>query len=385
MSIIVIMAAGGSGSRMGADKNKILLQLAGKTVIRRSMEAFQGLEYAIDEMVLAIRPEDECAVRRETAGLPFPVRLVYGGKTRQESVLNALRAVSWGPDDIVLVHDAARCMADRDLIIRVIRSCMERGSGVPAIPAVSTFKQCGEDGTVIRTVPRDSLFEIQTPQGFRAQDLLSASEAAVSRGLEVTDDASAMEQAGFPVYTVQGSDGNIKLTSREDFAMVENRLDRPVCRIGTGYDVHQLTDGRKLILCGVDIPYEKGLLGHSDADVALHALMDAMLGAAALGDIGRHFPDTNEQYRGISSLLLLQKTAGLLSRAGYRVCNADITIVAQKPKLLPFIPQMRRNIAEALACDPDLINVKATTTEHLGFEGRMEGISAQAVCMIQPL
>lgn len=159
--------------------------------------------------------------------------------------------------------------------------------------------------------------------------------------------------------------------------------DIPSLRIGTGYDVHRLTEGRKLILCGVEIPWDLGLLGHSDADVALHALMDAMLGAAAMGDIGKHFPDTDPQYKGISSILLLKKTAELLQRSGYRLVNADVTIVAQKPKLLPYIPQMRKNIAEAVGCSEEAISVKATTTEKLGFEGRQEGISSQAVCLLQ--
>ncbi len=386
MKTIAIMACGGSGSRMNAGMNKILLPLDGKTVVRRSLEAFIGL---IDGMVLSVRPEDEDLIRREAelSGVPFPVTLVSGGITRQESVLNGLKSVSWESDDLVLVHDAARCLVDPDLIRRVLDSCLRFGSGVPAIPAVSTFKLCRDDGSVDRTLPRASLFEIQTPQGFIGADLLRASLDAVSQGLEVTDDASVIEYAGFTVHTVTGSPRNLKLTAPEDFMAAEHLLNRriPALRIGTGYDVHRLVKDRRLILCGVDIPWELGLLGHSDADVALHALMDAMLGAASLGDIGRHFPDTDPQYSGISSLLLLKKTAELLQRSGYRLVNADITIVAQKPKLLPFIPQMRLNIAGALSCETDIINVKATTTEKLGFEGRGEGISAQAVCLISSL
>ena len=384
MKIVAVMACGGSGSRMNAGMNKILLPLAGKTVVRRSMEAFDGL---IDEMVLAVRPEDEASLRREAdlAGLSCPVRIVAGGATRQESVLNGLKSVSWAPDDLVLVHDAARCFVEPDLIRRVIESCRQSGSGVPAVPAVSTFKLCDGEGCVTRTLPRASLYEIQTPQGFAGAVLLRASADAMQAGLEVTDDASVMEQAGCRVQTVPGSVRNVKLTTPEDYMAAEHMLNQnsPVLRVGTGYDVHRLVEDRKLILCGVEIPWDFGLLGHSDADVALHALMDAMLGAAALGDIGKHFPDTDPQFKGISSLLLLKKTAELLQRSGYRPVNVDITIVAQKPKLLPYIPQMRQNVADALSCAADTVSVKATTTEKLGFEGRMEGISAQAVCLLQ--
>ena len=384
MKTIVITACGGSGSRMNAGINKILLPLAGKTVIRRSIEAFDGL---IDEMILSVRPEDEARIRQEAdlAAVSFPVRLVSGGATRQESVLNGLKSVSWGPDDLVLVHDAARCMVEPDLIRRVLASCQAFGSGVPAVPAVSTFKLCDASGCITETLPRASLYEIQTPQGFVASDLLQASLSAMAEGFEVTDDASIMEHAGFTVHTVPGAVRNVKLTTPEDYMNAERLLnqDVPSLRIGTGYDVHRLTEGRKLILCGVEIPWDLGLLGHSDADVALHALMDAMLGAAAMGDIGKHFPDTDPQYKGISSILLLKKTAELLQQSRYRLVNADVTIVAQKPKLLPYIPQMRKNIAEAVGCSEEAISVKATTTEKLGFEGRQEGISSQAVCLLQ--
>lgn len=384
MKKVVIMACGGTGSRMNAGINKILLPLAGKTVVRRSMEAFDGL---IDEMILSARPEDKSVLSGEVdlASVSFPVHLVSGGSTRQESVLNGLKSVLFSPEDIVLVHDAARCLVSPDIIRSVLESCIRFGSGVPAIPAVSTFKICSEDSRIIRTVPRNSLYEIQTPQGFIGTDLLRASLNVMEQHLEVTDDASIMEYAGYTVRIVPGSVRNLKLTTPEDYMVAEHMLnqDQPALRIGTGYDVHRLTEGRKLILCGVEIPWDLGLLGHSDADVALHALMDAMLGAAALGDIGQHFPDNDPQYEGISSICLLKKTAELLQRSGYILVNADITIVAQKPKLLPFIPLMRSNIAEALSVNENAVSVKATTTEKLGFEGRMEGISSQAVCLLR--
>ena len=233
---------------------------------------------------------------------------------------------------------------------------------------------------------------MQTPQGALFFSLLRAYEICEKEGVSATDDAFVLAHAGFPVYLTPGSRFNLKLTTKEDLAMAEAILQTrasernpeiPPLRVGQGYDVHQLCEGRKLILCGVEVPWEKGLLGHSDADVALHALMDALLGAAGLGDIGRHFPDTDEQYRGIDSMLLLREVMKRLKEAGFRPINADVTIVAQRPKLAPFIPRMAENLADALELPLSCINVKATTTEKLGFEGRMEGISAQAVCLIQ--
>ena len=383
MKTVLIMAAGGSGRRMKTDINKILLPLAGKTVIRRSLEAFSGL---VDEVVLSVRPEDRNAIQNELelSGISCPFHLVPGGATRQESVLNGLKSFPWSSDDIVLVHDAARCMVDQNTIMRVIDSSRRFGSGIPAVPAVSTFKLCNTAGIITGSVPRSSLFEIQTPQGFFGSELLRVSLKALESGFEATDDSSIMEWAGMKVRTVAGSAGNIKLTTMEDYMSAERMMSpaSSAFRIGTGYDVHRIVDNRKLVLCGVEIPWEFGLLGHSDADVALHALMDARLGAASLGDIGRHFPDSDPQYKGISSVILLKKTAEILQRSGYALVNADITIIAQKPKLLPYISAMRESVSDALSCDPDRISIKATTTEQLGFEGRMEGISAQAVCLI---
>lgn len=383
MRKIAVIAAGGSGSRMNLHINKILMDLNGKTVLQRTLEAFTNL---IDEMIISARAEDEDAIRQiiSLSAVSYPVHLVSGGKSRQESVLNGLKFFRWEPEDIVLVHDAARCMADPGLIERAIMSCLEYGSGVPALPAVSTFKLCDANNNVISTVPRSSLFEIQTPQVFFGQKLLLASLAAASKKLDVTDDASVMEAAGYPVHIVPGSRSNIKITTMEDYMFASRLLDngKSKMRIGIGYDVHRLVQDRKLVLCGVEIPWELGLLGHSDADVAVHALIDSMLGAAALGDIGQHFPDSDPEFSGISSLKLLKKTAEILQQSGYYVINADIVISAQKPKLLHYISQMRKNIADTLNCDIGNISVKATTTEHLGFEGRMEGISSQAVCMI---
>lgn len=384
MKICTVMLAGGSGTRMNASVNKTLLPLCGKSVIRRSVEAFAGLT---DEMTVVCHPDAEEDLIREVsaAALSFPVRFVTGGDTRQQSVLNGLRAFDFGENDVVLVHDAARCLVSPEVIGNVIRSVRECGSGVPGVPVSSTYKLCDERGFVELTPDRSRLFEVQTPQGFFARDLLAASLRASEEGWLGTDDAMLMEHYGHAVRIVPGSKANLKLTTPEDLLTAGLFLKggRPSVRVGMGYDVHRLVEGRRLVLCGVEIPWSLGLLGHSDADVALHALMDAMLGACGLGDIGRHFPDTDDRFKGISSLLLLKETDRLMKEAGFSLVNADITIVAQKPKLLPYIPQMVRTVAEALGKEDAAVNIKATTTEKLGFEGREEGISAYAVCMVE--
>lgn len=383
MKIYTVMLAGGAGTRMNTSVNKTLLPLCGKTVIRRSVEAFSGLT---DEMVVVCHPDAMEDLIREVkeSSVSFPVHFVTGGDTRQQSVQRGLISFDFDDRDIVLVHDAARCLVSPDTISSVIRSVRESGSGVPGIPVTSTYKICDENSFVVQTPDRNLLFEIQTPQGFLAGELLKISLKASEESFEGTDDASLMEHYGYSVRVVPGAKTNLKLTAQEDLIAADLILKGvpQSVRVGMGYDVHRLVDGRKLILCGVEIPFELGLLGHSDADVALHALMDAMLGACALGDIGKHFPDDDERYRGISSLLLLKETARILDAHGYVLNNADITIAAQKPKLLPYIPLMRENISSVLSLPADRISIKATTTEKLGFEGRMEGISSYAVCTV---
>lgn len=383
MKIHVILLAGGKGTRMNASVNKVLLDLCGKPVIQRSAEAFSSVA---DNMIVVCRPEDQPVIEKTLSHsvFPFPVRFASGGRTRQESVLNGLRLLSPINDDILLIHDGARCLVSPDLISRVIESARKYGTGIPGIPATSTFKICNEEHYILQTPDRSNLYEIQTPQGFSAGIFIPAALKAADDGIDCTDDAGILEYYHLPVRVVPGSSQNIKLTEPEDMSRATSILkgDTIGMRIGMGYDVHRFSDGRKLILCGVDIPFSQGLLGHSDADVALHALMDSMLGACALGDIGKHFPDTNNQYKDISSLILLKETNRIIGEAGYKVSNADITIVAQKPKLLPFIPQMTETVANTLGIPLNTVNVKATTTEKLGFEGRMEGISAYAVCTV---
>ena len=376
-----IVLAGGSGSRMGAGCNKVLLELQGEPVITRAVKAFEDL---VEGVVLVSRLEDITAMQAAMKSIQMPVTLVSGGNSRQASVWNGLCAL---PADCthVLIHDGARCLVDQETIRRCISSVEAYGSGVAAIPAIDTIKEVDRDEIVISTPVRAHLRSVQTPQGFTVELIRRAHEAALEQGYVGTDDASLVEHIGIPVRLTVGDRRNIKLTTPEDIKMAESFLPRnfPALRVGQGYDVHRLVEGRDLILCGVNIPHTLGLLGHSDADVALHALMDAMLGAMALGDIGKHFPDTDERYRGISSIKLLEHVVSLLNEHHARVTNCDVTIVAQKPKLLPYILQMRMNVAGVLNLPLDRVNVKATTTEHLAFEGREEGISAQAVCMIE--
>lgn len=377
-----IILGGGSGQRMGAKCNKVLLPIAGKSMIVRSVEAFVPL---VEQVVVVSREEDIPVMASELAQNGLEALMVSGGATRQESVWRGLQTLS-GQCSGVLVHDGARCLVTADVIQRCMASVEKCGTGVAAVPVTDTIKTVSDANIALDTPNRASLRAVQTPQGFKVDLLRRAHEQAQRDGFLGTDDASLVERLGVPVQLTEGSRRNIKLTTPEDLLMAEAFFAEqalPALRVGQGYDVHRLVEGRPLILCGVTVPHTLGLLGHSDADAALHALMDAMLGAMALGDIGKHFPDTDEAYRGISSMLLLRHVVALLKAHHARVTNCDVTIVAQKPKLLPYIPQMRQNVADALELPLARVNIKATTTEKLGFEGEEKGISAQAVCMVQ--
>lgn len=368
--VIAIIVAAGRGKRLGSSLPKQFLKVRGRTILEMSVEAFEQNKY-VDEIFVAANA-DYCELTEKLCrGFSKLKKIVAGGAERQDSVRAALDCLR-GENGVVLVHDAARPFVSEAVINAVIEGTADFGAAIPTVPAKDTIRQV--DGTGSRTLQRETLACVQTPQGFRISLLKHAFEKAQAEGFLGTDDASLVERMGINISMVQGEDANRKITTRED---LETEM-----RIGTGYDVHRLVEGRPLVLCGEQIPYEKGLLGHSDADVALHALMDAMLGAAGLGDIGKHFPDTDERYRGISSMKLLQKTAELLREAGYFLGNADITIIAQRPKIAGYIPKMRANIAEIMNCDENKINIKGTTTEKLGFVGREEGIASEAVCIL---
>ena len=373
MNVYAIILCGGSGTRMGAAGNKTLLKTGGVPAIVRGFRAFSE---CVDGAVLVTRSGEEAVFAQTLAayGL-YPLAIVSGGNDRQASALCGLKALP--PDaDIALIHDGARPFVTEEIIRRVIDSVKQCGSGVAAISCRDTVKRADGEGNVLETLDRSALWQMQTPQGFFVKDLLAAHAAAKAR---YTDDAALMEAAGHPVRLVPGSPDNIKLTSPEDLRMVNGMLTP---RIGTGFDAHRLVEGRELWLGGIQIPYEKGLLGHSDADAPLHALTDALLGAAAMGDIGKLFPDSDQKYKGISSILLLEEVRKRLTDAGFTVGNVDVTIVCQAPKLAGYIPQMREKIAKALEISAEQVSVKATTTERMGYEGRGEGISAQAVAMV---
>ena len=377
-----VVVAAGRGVRMGAAVNKVLLPLCGEPVIRHAVRAFCEAD-EIDGVVVVTFAEETEQMRAALCGLEKVCAIVPGGSTRQESVKNGLDAL---PKEarIALVHDGARPLISRELIARCIRQTEDCGSAVVCTPVTDTVK-VEKDGCVVRTLDRSQLRAMQTPQCFFAGELKAAYEAAARDGVSVTDDASVMEHAGHSVHLLESSEVNFKLTTPEDLRRAEDiigerRFMQRLPRTGFGYDVHKLVSGRRLILCGKEIPWEKGLDGHSDADVAVHALMDALLGAACLGDIGRLYPDNDPAFEGADSMKLLADVLRRVKDAGYAVVHADVTIVAQKPKLMPYMDEMRRNLENAMPGAQ--VNVKATTTERLGFEGRGEGISAQAVATI---
>lgn len=380
-----IILAGGSGSRMGAGRNKVLLSIEGETVLCRSVRAFLP---RMEQLVLVVRPEDETAIHQALAASGLadaPIRFALGGADRQASVWSGLCALP-AECDHVLIHDGARCLVDEGTIRRVMAAVEASGTGVAAVPVTDTIKQADAAERSLVTLKRDALRAVQTPQGFDTVLIRKAHQAAQADGFRGTDDASLLEHLGMSVQLVPGSRSNIKLTTPEDLTMAEaflhSEAQPPALRVGQGYDVHRLVADRPLVLCGVEVPHSLGLLGHSDADVALHALMDAMLGAMALGDIGQHFPDSDQRYSGISSMTLLCQVVAMLEKHGARLVNVDVTIVAQRPKLASYIPAMRANVADALSLPLERVSIKATTTERLGFEGHEEGISAQAVCLV---
>ncbi len=377
-----VVVAAGRGVRMGAAVNKVLLPLCGEPVIRHAVRAFCEAD-EIDGVVVVASADETEQMRAALCGLEKVCAIVPGGSTRQESVKNGLDAL---PKEarIALVHDGARPLISRELIARCIRQTEDCGSAVVCTPVTDTVK-VEKDGCVVRTLDRSQLRTVQTPQCFFAGELKAAYEAAARDGVSVTDDASVMEHAGHSVHLLESSEVNFKLTTPEDLRRAEDiigerKFMQRLPRTGFGYDVHKLVSGRRLILCGKEIPWEKGLDGHSDADVAVHALMDALLGAACLGDIGRLYPDNDPAFEGADSMKLLADVLRRVKDAGYAVVHADVTIVAQKPKLMPYMDEMRRNLENAMPGAQ--VNVKATTTERLGFEGRGEGISAQAVATI---
>ena len=372
---------------MGTHIPKQFLDLAGRPVLAWTLTAFERAD-RIDCVVLVVGHEDIDTCREQFGKKKFPkvVNVVAGGAERQDSVACGLQMIPQDAD-VVAIHDGARAYVTPEEINAVVRAAAERGAAVLGTPVTDTIK-CVQGDQVAKTLDRSTLRAVQTPQAFRRDVIFRAHRAARESGYLGTDDTALVERLGEAVTIVPGRADNIKITSIEDLDMglhiLEKRGDvTPTLRIGQGYDAHQLVKDRALILGGVHIPNEKGLLGHSDADVLIHVIIDALLGALGAGDIGRLFPDTDAAYKDISSLTLLARVGHILKESHAQIRNVDATVMAQRPKLSPYIEQMRENMARALEVSVDLISVKATTTEHLGFVGREEGIAAQAVALIK--
>jgi 2-C-methyl-D-erythritol 4-phosphate cytidylyltransferase/2-C-methyl-D-erythritol 2,4-cyclodiphosphate synthase len=369
-----ILAAGGSGLRAGTAKQ--WATLGGESVLRRAARALAA-SGVVDELVAVVPAGEEARGLAEVDALGVPARAVAGGAARADSVRAGLAAL--GPVDLVLVHDAARPFATPALARAVGEAAAARGAALAALAATDTVKRAA-DGLVAETLDRRALWLAQTPQGFRAPLLRRAFEVAGGAAAAVTDECQLVERLGEPVAVVPGEAGNFKITGAEDLARARALLE-PAVAMGVGYDVHAFAPGRRLVLGGVEFEGD-GLLGHSDADICAHAICDAVLGAAGLGDIGRHFPDTDPQWKGVSSLRLLREVAGRARAQGWALGNCDVTLAARRPKIAPRADEMRARLAEALGCSPAQVNVKATTGEGLGFVGRGEGIAAHAVALL---
>lgn len=377
MSIAALLMAAGHGARFGAPTPKQYLPLLGRPVIRHAAEALLR-EGRVDRLLPVVAAGEEDRVAALLAGLPV-LPPVAGGTTRAASVRAGLEALVAHTPDIVLVHDAARPVIPPGTIPALLAALDSAPGAIPAQPVSDTLKR-GADGRILETVPREGLFRAQTPQAFRFDALLAAHRAGDAGA---TDDAALLEAAGLPVALVPGAESNVKITWPEDLARVEAHLAaRMIPRMGTGFDVHRLVEGRPLILCGVTVPHPLGLSGHSDADVGIHALCDAIYGALAEGDIGRWFPPSEAEWKDADSARFLRHAAGRIAARGGMLANADVTLICERPKIAPHAEAMRARLAELLGVPVDAVSVKATTTERLGFPGRGEGIAAQAAAVV---
>ncbi len=389
MHVTAIIAAGGRGERFGAAMPKQLVAVGGRPILERSLSIFLS-HPEIAEIVVAVPAEmlvDPPDYLRVTSK---PLKLAAGGARRQDSVTNAFRLVS-PESELIVVHDAARPFASADLVSRTIRAAAESGAALAALQATDTVKRAmpsNQPGgmTVAETIARETVFLAQTPQAF-TRDVLREALALAEKGVEATDEAALAERAGRAVRLVAGEASNIKITTADDLAAAEAiaRGGKPARtgRAGTGYDLHRLVEGRPLILGGVTIPFEKGLAGYSDADAVCHAITDAILGAAAAGDIGRHFPDTDPRWKDASSIDLLRRAVEVIGEHGLDVGNVDATIIAERPKLQPYIDAMRAKLAEALGIDVDRVSLKGKTNEGVGEIGRGEAIAVHAIALVR--
>lgn len=373
---VALVVAAGRGRRFGGERPKQYLALGGRPIIRRAVECFLT-HPRVDDVLAVIHPDDRALFARATEGLDL-LAPVTGGDSRQDSVRLGLESLAGRPPERVLIHDAARPFAEAAMISRVLDALETAPGAIPALPVGDTLKR-GRDGLVTGTVERQGLWRAQTPQGFRYADIARAHGGLA--GTALTDDAAVAEKAGLPVRLVPGAEDNLKITTEDDLARAR-RLIGGETRTGFGFDAHRFGPGDHVMLCGVSIPHSAGLAGHSDADVGLHALTDALLGAIGAGDLGLHFPSTGAEWKDAQSDIFLRKAADLIAGRGGAVANIDVTIVCEAPKVGPHRDAMRRRIADILGLDAGRVSVKATTTDGLGFTGRGEGIAAQAVATV---
>jgi 2-C-methyl-D-erythritol 4-phosphate cytidylyltransferase / 2-C-methyl-D-erythritol 2,4-cyclodiphosphate synthase len=382
--VAVVVVAAGQGLRAGGDVPKQFREIGGESLLRRSLLRFAAVP-AIDAVQPVVRPDDTELVRKETRDIRI-LPPVFGGSTRQASVRAGLEALSSRPPAIVLVHDAARPFASADLITRAIAAAEKTGAAVPVLPVTDTVKRLGQNGTIEATLDRGPLRLVQTPQAFAFDALLAAHRRAAAQGRDdFTDDAALAEWAGLAVSVFAGEPGNMKLTTPEDFARAEATQSAALgdVRTGSGLDVHAFGPGDHVMLGGVRIRHSHALTGHSDADVALHALTDAILGALADGDIGVHFPPSDPQWRGASSDRFLSFAVDRVRARQGRVAHLDVTIVCEAPRIGEHRDAIRANIARIAGIAVERVGVKATTSEKLGFTGRGEGIAAYATATVR--
>ena len=377
---IALVVAAGRGTRIGGPLPKQYLPLAGEPLLRHTLRAL-ARHPRISGVRAVIHPADHTLYDESARGLGL-LPPVPGGAQRQDSVRLGLESLIESAPDTVAIHDGARPFIEEALVDRVLQALEGAPGAIPALPVADTVKR-GRDGKIVETVDRSHLWRAQTPQAFRYRAILDAHRAAA--GLELSDDAAVAERAGLAVALVAGSEGNFKVTTSEDLARAERALIAALgdVRTGQGYDVHQLGPGDHVWLCGIKVPHTRSLVGHSDADVGLHAITDAILGALGAGDIGQHFPPSDPQWRGASSDRFLRHAGGLVAARGGRIAHVDVTLVCERPKISPHREAMVARIAEILGLERDRVSVKATTTEKLGFTGREEGIAAQAVATIR--
>ncbi|WP_457576563.1 2-C-methyl-D-erythritol 4-phosphate cytidylyltransferase [Desulfomarina sp.] len=384
-SAAAIIPAAGIGSRMKLNRPKQFLPLAGTPVLVHTLRPFLVNDH-IHQVVVVVSAAwisrvlvllDDYFAGRERE----KIKVVAGGKRRQDSVRAGLEAIDAGVD-IVLVHDGARPLVSKTIIENCCKAIIQDGAAIVAVPVKDTLKKSDGEKRVASTVDRQNLYHAQTPQGARLPLLRKAFELLEDR--DVTDESALLELAGIPVALAEGAESNLKITRPEDLILAEKimeKTDSSTMRIGHGFDAHRFADNRSLVLGGVEIPHEQGLAGHSDADVLTHALCDAILGALGAGDIGYHFPDTEAQFKDIRSIILLEKVIKLAADRSFFLVNADITVVCQEPKLAPFVSEMKKIIALSCNVKEEVINIKATTTEKMGFTGRKEGVSCHAVVL----